>query len=117
MKAINIWRIGFCIMIFSFFLYSYIDCQNELTSLKIHLPKKKEKLATLQEENKHLQYKIDQYENPTYLMELAQNKHFAHLKHPFVEDIMALPEGMALQTQTEKNIIEDYQVVLPVGAK
>ena len=96
-------RIVVCIFIFGFCLYFYIDKQNELTSLKIKLPKITGEIETIKEENKHLQYEIDQFENPTHLMELARSPEYGHLKHPLIKDILKVNEGMAFKEDSNCN--------------
>ena len=97
MNKITLLRILFCIFLFSLFLYSYTDQQNTLTDLRIRLPLVAKEIKTIREENKRLQYEIDQFENPQRLMELARHSEFSHLKHPLVKEVLTCQEGVALQ--------------------
>jgi hypothetical protein len=88
-------KLMICILTFSFGLYSYMDKKNELTSLKIQLPKLSLEISTLKQQVKKLQYEIDQFEDPTNLMNLAQRPEFSHLKQPILEEILTVQEGLA----------------------
>lgn len=74
-------------------LYAYIQNQNELTLLRMAIPGVVKEVRIIQEQNVRLKYKIDSFENPTYLMELAQKPEFAHLKHPYTKDLMLIPQS------------------------
>lgn len=89
-------RVGFIVLVLSFSLYFYLDKQNDLTRLKMEVPKITKELRLIHEENRHLVLQIEQFENPSHLMELARLPQYSHLKHPFVEDILTVPEGIAL---------------------
>lgn len=89
-------RLGFIVIVLSFSLYFYIDKQNDLTRLKIEVPKLAKDVSYIQEKNRNLTLQIEEFENPTHLMELARLPQFSHLKHPFIEEILTVPEGIAL---------------------
>ena len=80
-------------------LLIYLDKQNELTKLKIMVPKAERELVLLKEENRRIKYEIEQFESPSHLMELARLPEFAHLRHPLVKDVLKVEEGIALQLQ------------------
>lgn len=88
-------RLGFCLSVFGFCLYSYLETQNELTHLKIRLPEVEKEVKLIQEENRRLGYEIDRFENPAHLIELAHHPEFAHLKHPLLKEILTVPEALA----------------------
>jgi len=90
-------KTGFLLLCCTFFLYSYLVKQNELTKMKMELPTLAKSIKDLKEENKQLIYELEQMENPCRLMELVRSSEFSHLKHPFVKDILTIPEGVALQ--------------------
>jgi hypothetical protein len=69
--------------------------QNELTHLKIRLPDVEKEIKLIQEENRRLAYEIDQFENPSHLIEIAHRPEFAHLKHPLLKEILTVPEVLA----------------------
>lgn len=89
-----------CILFFGFSLYSYVDKQNELTSLKLQIPRVAKELKRVEETNARLTYEIDQFENPEHLMELARQKAFSHLKYPCLQEVLTVNEGTRLHFQS-----------------
>ena len=83
-------RLFLCLLVFSVYLFLYVEKQNELTELRFRIPVVAKELKALQDENAKLQYEVEQFENPAHLMELARNPEFTHLKHPLVKDIIVL---------------------------
>jgi hypothetical protein len=114
-------RLVFLICVFSACLYSYIDKQNSLTKLRIEQIEIERDIALLCEENKKLQYDIDQFESPSHLMELARCIEFSHLKHPLINEIFSLNEGLAMQVKLQDDgkdaIAEKKKIPIAVGAK
>ena len=93
-----------CIMFLSIFLYIYINKINDLTEYKLYIPKIEKEILLLQEENKRLEYIIDQFESPMHLMELARSPEYSHLKHPLLKDVLKVREGFALkENKVEKS--------------
>jgi hypothetical protein len=88
-------RLGVCLGLFGICLYSYLDKQNQVTHLKIRLPELEKEIKLIEEENRRLAYQIDQFENPTHLIELAHHPEYAHLKHPLLREILTVPEAFA----------------------
>ncbi|MBF8263059.1 MAG: hypothetical protein HW387_724 [Parachlamydiales bacterium] len=95
-------RLGFCLGVVCFCLYSYLNKQNELTHLKIRLPQLEKEIKLIAEENCRLQYEIDRMENPTRLIELAHRPEFSNLKHPMMKEILTVPEGIAVKSDSER---------------
>jgi len=120
MKRGLFFRLSFLIIFFSACLYKYIDVQNHVARLRMELPELQSKIHTLLEENKRLQYEIDQFEHPTHLMELARSIEYSHLKHPISEEILSMAQGVALKDpdKVEKKS-QSYDKSFPVafGAK
>lgn len=94
MKSI-LFRLGFCLSVFAFCLYSYLNLQNEVTHLKIRLPEVEKEIKLIQEENRRLSYEIGQFESPSHLIELAHYPEYAHLKHPLMKEILTVSEAFA----------------------
>jgi cell division protein FtsL len=88
-------RLGICVGVFGALLFVYLEKQNELTHLKIELPKIERLIVELREEKERLRYEIDQFENPTRLIELAHRPEFGHLKYPLLKEILTVPEAIA----------------------
>ena len=80
-----------------FALYSYLTEQNKCTELKMRLPKIVKEIEAITQENAQLQYQIICFESPDHLLQLAKNPEYAHLKFPFVQDVLTVKEGLALQ--------------------
>ncbi len=59
-------KLGVCLSVFGLCLYSYLDTQNQLTHLKIHLPEVDKELKLIEEENRRLAYEIEQFESPAH---------------------------------------------------
>jgi hypothetical protein len=118
MNTAGILRFLVCLFFFGFSLYSYIDKQNGLTALKMQLPQISKEIRAIQEENTRLQYEIDQFENPEHLMQLAQGERYSHLKYPFVNEVVTLPEPLALKTppplEEEESLLKP-KVSLAIG--
>ncbi|MGD2169824.1 MAG: hypothetical protein PVI40_06250 [Chlamydiota bacterium] len=96
MQITKIMRLSVCLLVFTICLFSYLYKQNDLTRLKMQVPKIHKQLQAINEEIRQLQYEIDQFENPARLMEMACHPDFNHLKHPLIKDIETIPEGVAL---------------------
>ncbi|MFA6119355.1 MAG: hypothetical protein WCT85_02000 [Parachlamydiales bacterium] len=104
MNKSGTFKILICLFAFAMCLYSYIEKQNEVTSLKIEIPKVAKEIDNLKEEIKKMQYEVEVFENPAYLMQLIRQPEFSHLKHPFVEDVLNIPEGIALFEGNRKEV-------------
>ena len=91
-------KLGFCLGVLSLCLYSYLNCQNGVTHLKIRLPQLEKEIKLVSEENCRLQYEIDRMENPAKLIELAHRPEFSNLKHPMMKEILTVQEGIAANT-------------------
>ncbi|MBS0615741.1 MAG: hypothetical protein JSR58_04225 [Verrucomicrobia bacterium] len=94
--------IFFSIFVFGFALYSYVDLQNQVTSVKLQLPKVAREIKALQEENTRLQFEIDTFENPDNLLRLATAPTFSHLQHPLSTEVLVVKEGLAVNLEPEK---------------
>lgn len=98
-------------------LYLSIDGQNEITALQMEIPRLSRDVRLTIEENTRLQYQIDQFENPQNLMRLAMAQPYRHLRHPLVESVFAIPEGLALSMPQEEKIIAPFSFPAVLGAK
>lgn len=77
-----LFRLLLCIFISVLLLYSYIDKLNDITQLKIKIPKLIQEVQTLQEENIALILQIEKIENPKKLIEKMRQPEFSHLHQP-----------------------------------
>lgn len=89
---VSLIRIFLCIFVAGVLLYLYVDKQNALTELRLEIPDLLKELRIVQEENLRLEYEIDRFESPMHLMELARQPEYSRLKHPYLTDIVQLPE-------------------------
>jgi hypothetical protein len=94
-------RLLICISFAGLVLYKYIDKLNELTELRLSIPILVREVKEIHEQNLELQYAIDCFESPLHLIELARKPEFGHLKYPFINEIILLPE-------TPVSCSEDY---------
>lgn len=85
-------RLLICIFVLGGLLYLYIDKQNDLTELKIQIPKLVRSLRVIEEENTQLRYEIEKLENPQRLIDLLRQPEFSHLKHPLVNEVVMVYE-------------------------
>jgi hypothetical protein len=91
-----LYRFFFSVAFAGFALYSYLTEQNKCTELRMRLPKVKKEIEAIQQENAQLRYQIVCFESPDHLLQLAKKTDYAHLKFPFVSDVMMVKEGLAL---------------------
>ncbi len=92
-------KLGCCLLLSAIYLYSYFNTQNDLTQMKIDLPQLEKKIRSIREETGRLRYEIDQFENPTHLIEIAHSPEYSHLKHPLLKEILTVSEGFVAQNQ------------------
>lgn len=103
-----IYRIFFCIFVAAMTIYFYIDKQNDLTELRRRLPELSKEVQKIQEDNARFQYEIDQFESPLHLMELARKPEFSHLKFPYLDKIVVLPEGKPPETRSLQEMHDSW---------
>ena len=104
-----------CICLFGVFMYLYLDRQNELTHLRIQIPKVTEENHLLCEEVARLQYLIDRFEDPQHLMELATLPEYKHLKHPYFHNVLTVKEGFAINQEDSKEASKGFSLSIPIG--
>lgn len=86
-------RMLICISCAGLLLYMYIDKVNELTELRLSIPKLAGEVKEIEERNLEFQFAIESFESPTNLIELARNPEFGHLKYPSLDNVIILPEA------------------------
>lgn len=86
-------QIFFCVLIFSYSLYYYIDRHNNTTELRLIIPALAKNVREFEAENQRLQYEIDCFESPLHLMELLRKPEFSYLKYPNKDEILVVPIG------------------------
>lgn len=96
-------KIFVCFFTLCLCLYSYLEAHNQMTKLRLELPKISKELNTLKEENLRLKYEIESFESPQHLMALLKTDAFSHLRFPQVTEILQIDQGIALE------LIEEMQ--------
>lgn len=54
------------------------------------IPQLSANVKKIKEENLHLRFLVDQFENPQYLSKIARDKRFAHLKYPLLSEVITI---------------------------
>lgn len=78
-------------------LYAYLEQQNDVTKLRIQVPKLAREVRIIEEKNTQLRYQIERFENPKHLMTLAKRPEYSHLKHPTINEILVAKPGPTLE--------------------
>ena len=86
----HITQIALCLCGVAACLITYLEKQNELTRLRLSVPRIVREIKYIQEENTQLKYQIQAFESPEHLMELACEAQFSHLKHPSTKEVLVL---------------------------
>ncbi len=87
-------RLGFCVAVFGWGLFSYLNKQQELAQIKVQLPELEKRLHLIQEENRRMLCEIEELENPSRLIEIVHRPEFGYLKHPLLREILTVPEAI-----------------------
>lgn len=90
MKLGRLFRCILCIIAMGYFQYVYLQRQHEVTKLRIEIPRLSANVKKAKEENLHLRFLVDQFENPQYLGKIARDKRFSHLKYPLLSEIITI---------------------------
>lgn len=100
-----------CFFFLGFSLYSYLSKQNQLTELRLRLPKMVKEIQAIKEENTQLRYAIDQFESPHHLLELARSSAYSHLQYPLQKEILSIQQGVELTSPSEATTPEELSKV------
>jgi cell division protein FtsL len=92
-----LFQIFLCLTTLTVCLIRFIERKNELTELGFSIPRLKQEIKAIQEENAQLEYQIQAFESPERLMELAMRQEYSHLKHPLDKEILVLKEASKVQ--------------------
>lgn len=74
-------------------LYQLIIKQNRITKLQIEVPKLEKKLLLALEQEQEIEFRLNCYEDPAYLLKVAQKPDFQYLMLPGYHRIIDLKEG------------------------
>ena len=115
MKKVHFIRFLICLGAAVGTLYAYLGKQNDMTTLAMEIPEKERLLKNTQEEITHLRYRIEQFESPAHLLGLLKTNAYSYLKHPSVDEVAALSEGVALEMpkviEEEKSLFKPRLVI------
>ncbi len=98
-------------------LYAYVRQQNDLTKVRIDLPKLTREVRQLEELNSRLRYEIERFENPKHLMELAKRPEFSHLKHPLINEISVVQVHEDVPQTPEDSKVSPATRAIFIGAR
>ncbi len=107
-------QLSLCVICSAFFLFSYLTKQNELTNLRIRIPKEEKLIGQMREEITRLTLQIDQFEDPQNLMRIASAGEYPHLSHPYLTNVITVEEGLAA-TDLQQKGNSDFSISLPMG--
>ena len=113
-------QVSLCIGLLGICLFSYLEKQNQLTELRIYVPKLVKEMRAVKEKNIELNYQIQQFERPDHLMQLASDPKFSHLKYPVQSEVLVLHEPDTKQETQTLALRKSHAKVkhtLAVGAK
>jgi hypothetical protein len=87
-------RLGICVAVFGWGLFSYMDKQQALAQIKVQLPELEKRLGLIREENRLMLCEIEGLENPSRLIEVVHRPEYGYLKHPLLREILTVSESM-----------------------
>ncbi|MEN9344261.1 MAG: hypothetical protein RLZZ453_1048 [Chlamydiota bacterium] len=90
-------KVGLCMGALIFCLYGYLSLQNEITKKRLEIPLLSKEIREIKEKNTCLRYQIDLFESPENLMTFVGKKEYAHLKQPWLKDVLAVREGSSIE--------------------
>ncbi len=85
----------------------------------MRLPKIVKEIEAINQDNAQLQYQIVSFESPDHLLQLTKNREYAHLSFPYLQDVLTVKEGLALQSPSsdETTSAPKAKSTVVVGAK
>jgi hypothetical protein len=86
----NIPHFIICLFALVSVFFSYIQSQNDLTSLRVFIPSRASVLRNLKEENKSLQYQVDLFYSPANLLKMSNKAEFRDLIFPYEEEVLSI---------------------------
>ena len=108
MKGSILLKLSVCVLSVSAGLYTHLEEQNELTQIRMQVPKLENELLAIEEFNTRLRFEIEKFESPVHLMELANQCEFSHLRHPYADDVLVVAvDGAIGEASKEKFSVEE----------
>lgn len=75
---------------------------NQLTKLKLQIPKIEKEIEALSMRNIELQYQLENFSSPKHLLELAKQPEYSHLKFPLMEEVLVISSEIAKKYEPPK---------------
>jgi hypothetical protein len=101
-------KILICTVSFSAALCAYLNARNDVTKLMIDLPRLSKELSFLEEQNTILRYKVEQFENPSYLLNLLKTSEYASLLPAVATEVIAIKKDL-----NQKQTLEQVKGIFP----
>jgi hypothetical protein len=92
-------KILICTVSFSAALCAYLNARNDVTKLMIELPRLSKELSLIDEQNTILRYKVEQFENPAYLLNLLRTSEYASLLSGGSFEVIAIKKDEEVKEQ------------------
>ncbi|MCH1430841.1 MAG: hypothetical protein GWP59_09060 [Chlamydiales bacterium] len=77
-----------CLFALVVVFFSYIQRQNDLTTLRVFIPTRAKVLHDIKEENKRLQYQVDLFYSPSNLLRMSLKPEFGDLDFPYQDEVL-----------------------------
>ena len=85
-----LYRLIVCIVSVTLLLYVYIDKQNDVTEVKMHIPKLQSSLQEAVLRNESLKLECGLLESPKRLIKLLRDPLYSHLRFPCRDDLIVI---------------------------
>lgn len=95
-------KILICVISFSVALCAYLHARNDVTKLMIQLPRLSKELNLVEEQNTILQFEVEKFENPAFLLNLLKTTEYAHLLSRESTETIALEVSKDAAKQVEE---------------
>jgi hypothetical protein len=97
-------QIFLCLGLLGFCSFSYLEQQSTLTKLRLYIPRLMKEIKSIQEENVRLSYRIQEFESPKHLLEMAALPAFRHLKYPLSKEVIVLQAADPLECLASEDV-------------
>lgn len=118
MKSRAITKSLVCIFVIGSAFALYLEKQNRLTRVRMKIPELAKDLRALREENRRLEFSIEQFESPENLIQLLRKNEYCNLKHPVIDQILTIQHQKLFVEEREKTPVKAKPgPMLVIGAK
>lgn len=106
MKRKWLLKLTVCIAACAYAGYGQIEEQNQVTAMRMQIPRLQQEITAIEEEIERLRFDLDTFENPSNLMMMAKHSEFSHLRFPYHEDVLVL------QADVEEKKVDHHMVAV-----